>query len=405
MPEQLFSQGQLREDLNAARAAAAAHLLEMNHDKLLGTPDADVVEFLAVAATAECPVLDRDRIEVLPVREVELPATSWPSGRPVTRRVPQTQVVVPYTGDKRVFRVRPDQHQSSYPEVADLTSSEIMLAFDHNGQSHAQMRSAIDSQLDQIERWLNWSRTMTDAHNQELRPGLAREVAQRKQQILAARDLQAQIGYPVRERPGAATYITPVRQRVLLPPMPTGTFVPEPALEAVLYGRALHVLDLTRSALERTPPLAAKLSEERIRDLLLINLNNHFEGAAAGEVFNGDGKTDILIRVEDRHIFIGECKEWNGPKSVDDALAQLFKYLVWRDTKAALLLIIRGGDVTATIEKAVARITAHPNFKRTVRADEHGGYRFVMHSTDDMRREIELALVPFVLRPTTAKRK
>src|SRR2546430_13245650 len=89
MSEHLFSQGQLREDLQATRAAALAHLLEMDHEKLLSTPDADVVEYLAVAATAACPILDRDGIEVLPVREVELPATSWPSGRSITRRVAQ----------------------------------------------------------------------------------------------------------------------------------------------------------------------------------------------------------------------------------------------------------------------------------------------------------------------------
>src|SRR2546423_4798384 len=185
MSEHLFSQGQLREDLQATRAAALAHLLEMDHEKLLSTPDADVVEYLAVAATAACPILDRDGIEVLPVREVELPATSWPSGRSITRRVAQTRVVVPYIGDKRVFRVQPDQYQSNRPEVADLTNSEVTLAFEHSGQTSAQMRSAIDALLDRIELWLSWSRAMIDAHNQELRPGLAREVVQRKQQILA----------------------------------------------------------------------------------------------------------------------------------------------------------------------------------------------------------------------------
>jgi hypothetical protein len=315
-------------------------------------------------------------------------------------------VIVPYTGAKRVFRARPNQFQTTYPEVEELTDREITLVFEHNGRTSAQMRSAIDAQLDRIELWLSWSRAMIDIYNRELRPALAREVALRKQKILADRDLQTQIGYPVRERPGAATYIAPIRQRVMpTPPAPTATFAPEPALDHALYEKALRVLDLTRTALERTPPLAAKLSEERIRDLLLITLNNHFEGAAAGEVFNGDGKTDILIRVNDRHIFIAECKKWTGPKSVDVALAQLFKYLVWRDTKAALLLIVRHDDATTIIGKAVARVEAHDNHKRTVHADEHNGYRFVMHATDDTQREIELALVPFVLRPTTAKRK
>jgi hypothetical protein len=406
MSEQLFSRGALGDDLHATRVAATDRLMSMDPDKLLDTSDADVVESLASPATATCPVLHRDRIEVLPVREVEAPAAAWPSGRPITRRITQTAVVIPYTGDRRVFRVRPDQFQPSYPEVESLTDSEITISFDHNGQTGQQMKSAIDALLDRIDLWLGWSRVMIDAHNKALRPELARAVARRKQHILDARNLQAQIGYPIRERPGAATYIAPIRQRVLpSQPTPTDTFTPEPALGAAMYEKALQVLDLTRSALERTPPLAAKLNEERIRDLLLISLNNHFEGAAAGEVFNGDGKTDILIRVNDKHIFIAECKQWTGPKSVDDGLAQLFKYLVWRDTKAALLLIVRSDNVTTVIEKAVARIIVHANHKRTIRADERGGYRFVMRAADDTRREIELALVPFALRPTTAKRK
>jgi len=41
-------------------------------------------------------------------------------------------------------------------------------------------------------------------------------------------------------------------------------------------------------------------------------LNTHYEGGATGETFNAAGKTDILIRVEDRNVFIGECKWWSG---------------------------------------------------------------------------------------------
>lgn len=50
-----------------------------------------------------------------------------------------------------------------------------------------------------------------------------------------------------------------------------------------------------RNTLERTPALAAGMDEAQIRDLLLVNLNAKFQGTAAGEVFNGAGKTDILI--------------------------------------------------------------------------------------------------------------
>jgi hypothetical protein len=155
-----------------------------------------------------------------------------------------------------------------------------------------------------------------------------------------------------------------------------------------------------RNALERTPSLAAELKEEQIRDILLVGLNAQFQGQAGGELFNGEGKTDILVRVEDRDIFIGECKVWSGPKTMNDALDQLFRYLVWRDTKAAILLFIRNGDVTAVIKKAIAKIEEHPNRKR--RGRRHDGeeqYEFTMHARDDLERDIHLTLIPFAPRP------
>jgi hypothetical protein len=93
------------------------------------------------------------------------------------------------------------------------------------------------------------------------------------------------------------------------------------------YEQALAVLRNARNALERSPSMAARLDEEKIRDLLLISLNAQLREAAAGEVFNAAGKTDILIRAEDRNVFIAECKIWRGPKTVREALTQLLAYL------------------------------------------------------------------------------
>ncbi len=103
--------------------------------------------------------------------------------------------------------------------------------------------------------------------------------------------------------------------------------------------------------------MTAHLDEEKIRDLLLVFLNAQYEGDAAGEVFNAAGKTDILIRVGDRNVFIAECKIWKGPKTIRDALGQLLSYLTWRDTKAALLVFIRIGDQRAqqSLETAMVR--------------------------------------------------
>jgi hypothetical protein len=63
--------------------------------------------------------------------------------------------------------------------------------------------------------------------------------------------------------------------------------------------------------------------------------NGVFKGQATGETFNFQGKTDILIRVEGKNVFIAECKFWKGEKALLATLDQLLSYLSWRDTKAA----------------------------------------------------------------------
>jgi hypothetical protein len=83
---------------------------------------------------------------------------------------------------------------------------------------------------------------------------------------------------------------------------------------------------------------------------------------------------------------------------MDEALRQIFKYLVWRDTKAAIILFIRNKDVTAVIKKAVEKIEAHRNYKRRGPAHDDERADFVMHATGDPDREINLALLPFALR-------
>jgi hypothetical protein len=119
-------------------------------------------------------------------------------------------------------------------------------------------------------------------------------------------------------------------------------------------------------------------------------------------LFNGNGKTDILIREADRNVFIGECKFWTGVKAFGEAIDQLLGYVVWRDAKAVLLLFIRAKGVTEIVEKAVTALASHPRCKRN-----NGGnlerHDFTFHATGDPSREIELVLLPFAL-PGRSKR-
>jgi hypothetical protein len=179
---------------------------------------------------------------------------------------------------------------------------------------------------------------------------------------------------------------------------PSVTAKMEPALADAMYQDVLRTLESLGRAFERLPKTASRFKEEELRDVALFILNSNYEGAARGEVFNGNGKTDLLLGWKDRNAFIGECKFWKGPKGFAEAIDQLMGYLVWQDTKAALILFIKQGEPTDVIEKADKTIREHASFRSASEVTDPAVRRdYVMVSAADSKRYIKLALLPVVV--------
>src|SRR5258708_39739064 len=102
-------------------------------------------------------------------------------------------------------------------------------------------------------------------------------------------------------------------------------------------------------AMELSPWAVSHLKEEDLRTHFLVQLNGQYQGHVSGETFNFAGKTDIIIKEGERNVFIAECKFWDGPKALTDALDQLLSYTSWRDTKTAILLFNRGRQLSTVL--------------------------------------------------------
>ena len=148
--------------------------------------------------------------------------------------------------------------------------------------------------------------------------------------------------------------------------------------------------------MERNPNSFAGMDEETLRDHILVQLNGSFEGKATGETFNGEGKTDILIREQGRNLFIGECKFWKGAKSLRTTIDQLLSYTVWRDTKTAIILFNRNKDLSSVLEQIPSVVKNHPNCERVVvNYKRESAFRFAMAQRDDRRRHVLLTILVF----------
>ncbi len=161
------------------------------------------------------------------------------------------------------------------------------------------------------------------------------------------------------------------------------------------YEHVLTVIQNMTQMMERSPSTFATMGEEVLRDHYLVQLNGQFEGQATGETFNAAGKTDILLRIDGKNSFIGECKFWKGAKGYSETIDQLLSYQSWRDTKTAILVFNRNRDTSKVLEEVKTTTEAHPNYKRTLNWKHESGFRFVMHHPTDANRELTMTVLVF----------
>lgn len=317
--------------------------------------------------------------------------------------VPGTQlrIAIPYEGEEYLWDIRPSQYSlGGYPEI-DVFSDKVILTFSFPDDSPDQtkLKCDIERAVTALSDTVNNQMTDVELHNRTAPDRIKARLADKRQKSTNAVDVVASLGIPMQRRQEPATYVAPVTRRPKIssskPAVSTEKFRPEPVLDGQEYEHILKVLRSMSLVIERNPASFATLDEEGIRDHFLLQLNGHYEGAATGETFNAVGKTDILIRVEDRNAFIAECKFWRGPKGFDETVDQLLGYLTWRDCKCALLIFNRNRDSTAVLRKMQERMESRPEWRKTLSHDTNSESRYVLVKESDPGREIIVTTLLF----------
>lgn len=312
-------------------------------------------------------------------------------------------VRVPFTGDRELFDVRPSSFTFSPPSAqVDSACGELVLSLTTQQLSGDSITAFVDKQRRVISEYVGWVNADVRRQRAELEELITREVTARRERLLTARGVESAVGIPIRPTGSASNYPVPLRATRVRLTETAGrqAYQPEPELHLALYEDILGRVQGFRATLERSPRTFARLSEEELRDHLLLILNANYSGAAVGEAFNGNGKTDILMRHEDRNVFIAECKFWHGTKAFVDAVDQLLGYLVWRDSKAALIVFIRQKNVSDIVTKAIDALRAHPRYvSGGAGTDPSDRSDFILRAAEEGQgvRTIRVALIPVVV--------
>lgn len=310
------------------------------------------------------------------------------------------QIAIPYSGDQNLWRIRPSTFSlSGYLEL-EIRDDVVVFActFPDDSANPERLKADIQSNIRSLVDAVANLRRDVDSHNQTAPQAIRSALAQKRVKAQSAVGAVAALGIPMRPRNQPLTFTAPTKRRespITRPAVPKEKFAPEPVLDQKEYEHILGVLKSMSLVVERNPGAFASLDEEAIRTHFLLQLNGHYEGTATGETFNAAGKTDILIRAQNRNIFIAECKFWRGPKSFSDAIDQLLGYLTWRDSKCALLIFNQIKDSSAVRLKMHEVMTSRSEHRRTVAHDPAGDSRYVFVKPTEPGREIQITTMLF----------
>jgi hypothetical protein len=395
----LFYDHDLKELVEGQLGNVDLALFELSTEDVLNVPIDDHVEAIFVRWQVVLPSLREDLAHVEEPRE----ATRKVILHGIQRQVDATRytVRIPFWGHTGLFRHYPGI-QSSTPPRATLNDRELALHLIGYGNVTAhELKDEIDKTISGIKQCLEQQRAGVEECNRLIRETARAKLEERKARILQSKSIAASLPYPLRPRGDAPqTYISSELRRTITPARapsasPAQSFTPEPTIDEADYQHILKVIGDMAIMMERSPRTFAKLGEEEIRDHFLLQLNGHYEGSATGETFNAAGKTDILVRQDNRNLFIAECKIWDGRKTLLEAIDQLLDYLTWRDTKAAIVIFSRNKDFSAVLDVIKVEIEHHPNKKRGPQSEGETRFRYVFGRREDRNREIIVTIMAF----------
>jgi hypothetical protein len=357
-----------------------------------------------------CSIYGVERLELRLKELAQLPAEPLkvgfldPTGKMTTQRELMVTWRLPYTGLRDLWRMSPNDR--------DLTSAKEFLGpvkvggLDHlsisvlaTGRKDPQIHHDRDQIIDVLRTMVGWVNEQVDAWNEKLRQRVREQLLQRVELAEQGQALDAASDVPIFRAPATEQVPIPVERKSLRPNQTNAADAGgniDPVMAQGIYDDVVQTIAQMTVAMERSPT-ASKLDEEDIRNLILFVLNANYRGAAAGEVFNGKGKTDILLRWDGGNAFIGECKFWDGPEKFRKAIKQMLGYMTWRDTKAALIVFMRGGNPTEIVEKAKKELRGYETFVSEAIGGTSNRGDFILHAETDKQRLISVALIGVVI--------
>lgn len=405
----LFSDGDLSAALRNHLEEISEKVDEIPKKRFLESPEEKIVVHVLEEQEIKPLELDEENM-VQEKEEVKIDVSDDPLRNPSGRREQikidgtRVTVTIPWKGDHHLWKLRPSQYSASPPRGKIRYESEeegvLKIVIEKPNEADPEdFKEEFDRIFGKIKSQLENQQNDLEGINDKIESKIRDAISVRKERLNKQDEIAEELGIPLKKNEDAPD-IDPIEvQKTNIKPStdkPESRESPEPGIRNDTYEHILKVIRHQGRTFESTPETYSVHDEEELRDILLSNLNSHYEGDATGETFRKKGKTDIRIENNSRAAFIAECKIWRGPKSLSDALEQLLDYATWRDCKCALVIFNkRNESFSDVLEKIPASLQDHDYFINEKSVPERGEWRFRFNDGDGESREFTIHVLAF----------
>ena len=312
---------------------------------------------------------------------------------------------IPYSGFEGLFYYMPRVSPMN-SVIAGTANDEVTIVAGGAWFTAKTLDDHFDKTIQVIQEKLAQLRADVKPFNDSMIAIIAPRLDARRKAAEANKAITDGMKYPLRRRENAPqTYKLPEKPKPLAP-RKASTAPAEWAIAEEDYAEILRICASMSLVMERSPTIFAKAEEEHIRVHYLVQLNGQYHGAATGETFNYNGKTDILIRHQGHNIFVAECKFWSGYEKLKETVDQLLGYTTWRDTRTALIIFSTRLDFTSVIAEAKRAMKDHSRYVRGPIGNEgETRFRYILRHPNDDQREVIVTLMLFDMPRPTADSK
>ncbi len=360
------------------------------------------------------PLLHEDKIE----SEHNEVSGTWDSfGNYTSVKATKYTFFIPFSGNEELLWHESLRSSSPKPEIDRVERGQIIISITKVNAQAQEIKEELERKIKDINIFLSYVEDDIEAFylnkpaienngisvigfNPVVTATAQCELEKRQAKLQKDEDVFKKLGYPLKRKESTFPDYTAVpSQRKIQNPLVQQKQA-EPLLSKKDYEDILFILSNMSVVMERCPEAFVNINEEALRQHFLVQLNGLYTGQATGETFNFGGKTDILIRADNKNVFIAECKFWKGEKAFKDTINQLLGYLSWRDTKTAIIIFNRNLNFSDVLRQIQPLVESHPNYKRNLGKPNLGynldsAFQFILHHNGDASSEVTLTVMVF----------